>query len=220
MEEENQAPKHTAPRACTKSKLVIALLIASVLLNLGLIVTVVVAYTGDRQIKHVTQAVCRVKPNPSSKLDNSTRDENPIEGTVMLTQKMGDALSVSLDLRGFKAESSPKKHGFHVHQSGDIVTDGCQSAKGHFNPENKKHGNIDDVVRHVGDWGNIVVPASGSITKTFEDKVATLTGEHGVLGRAIVIHQLEDDLGRGGNEGSEKTGNAGKRLACCVIVPQ
>ena len=91
---------------------------------------------------------------------------------------------------------------------------------GHFNPEKKKHGNIDDTERHVGDWGNIIVPANGNITTTFTDSLATLTGKYGVLGRAIVIHQLEDDLGKGGNEGSMKTGNAGKRLACCVIVPE
>ena len=27
----------------------------------------------------------------------------------------------------------------------------------------------------------------------------------------------EDDLGRGGDEGSEATGNAGPRYGCCII---
>ena len=55
-----------------------------------------------------------------------------------------------------------------------------------------------------------------------EDKVITL-GEGGmndVTGRAIVVHAVEDDLGRGVGDaeaGSKKTGNAGARVACGII---
>lgn len=45
----------------------------------------------------------------------------------------------------------------------------------------------------------------------------TLYGEYSVLGRAIVVHAGQDDLGQGGDAESLKTGNAGSRIGCGVI---
>lgn len=58
----------------------------------------------------------------------------------------------------------------------------------------------------------------GQIQTTVKDDVVSLTGDHSIIGRAIVLHDGEDDLGKGGNEGSRKTGNAGSRVACCTIL--
>ena len=44
-----------------------------------------------------------------------------------------------------------------------------------------------------------------------------LSGEHSVVGRAIVVHAGEDDHGQGGHNDSKTTGHAGGRLACGVI---
>lgn len=45
----------------------------------------------------------------------------------------------------------------------------------------------------------------------------TLYGPNTIAGRAIVVHEGEDDLGQGGDEGSMTTGNAGGRLVCGII---
>lgn len=51
----------------------------------------------------------------------------------------------------------------------------------------------------------------------FQDSAITLTGTRSIVGRSLVIHEKEDDLGRGNAADSKKTGNAGGRIACGVI---
>ena len=59
---------------------------------------------------------------------------------------------------------------------------------------------------------------SNNSTVNIVDSVISLNGPLSILGRSIVIHAGEDDLGRGGNVGSMTTGNAGARLGCGVIA--
>ncbi len=49
------------------------------------------------------------------------------------------------------------------------------------------------------------------------DKLVSLTGDHSVIGRSLVVHKDEDDLGLGNHADSKTTGNAGARLACGTI---
>ena len=130
-----------------------------------------------------------------------------IEGFVKLKQKANGPTIIKGILKGLE----PGKHGFHIHEFGDL-SDGCKSAGGHYNPEGVEHGGLSQ--GHVGDLGNIVADQSG--TARFQIKAERVELSD-VVGRAIVIHADEDDLGKGGDEESLKTGNAGDRLACGVI---
>lgn len=121
-------------------------------------------------------------------------------------------VKVTGELKGLK----PGKHGFHVHEFGD-TTNGCTSAGSHYNPTNKTHGGPDDEERHIGDLGNVEADSNGVVKINIEDKVMTLTGENSILGRSMVVHEGEDDLGRGNVKESKTTGNSGGRAGCGVI---
>ena len=87
---------------------------------------------------------------------------------------------------------------------------------GHYNPDSVDHGDINE--GHVGDLGNITADESGMAKFTIEAKRVDLLGDRSVVGRGIVVHAGPDDLGKGGDAESLKTGNAGDRLACGVIT--
>ena len=113
--------------------------------------------------------------------------------------------------------------GVHIHEFGD-TTNGCMSTGPHFNPNGKDHGAPTDENCHAGDLGNVVATADGCVFE-LEDVQIPLAGTNSIIGRACVIHELEDDLGKGdsseiGTQGktSKTTGNAGARLACGVIA--
>ena len=109
-------------------------------------------------------------------------------------------------------------HGFHVHQYGTLDT-GCGGAGGHYNPTGVDHSAWDVTPRHVGDLQQLNVPVGqNTCTLTYDDPFAGLFGDNAILGKAIVIHIGEDDLGSGTCDASKANGCAGARIGCGVIV--
>ncbi|KAI0822215.1 superoxide dismutase [Trametes gibbosa] len=137
-----------------------------------------------------------------------------VSGTVTFTQLYPTApVTVSGEIKNLDPSA---KRGFHIHASGDL-SNGCASAGPHFNPFSRTHGAPTDKNRHAGDLGNIETDSKGVASFLFEDSFISLNGPLSIVGRAVVVHAGTDDLGKGGDEESLKTGNAGARAACGVI---
>jgi len=142
------------------------------------------------------------------------RGDSKVSGTITFEQASESAATtITWDISGHDANA---KRGMHIHTFGDN-TNGCTSAGPHFNPHSKTHGAPSDENRHVGDLGNIDTDSQGNSKGTVTDKFVKLIGPESIIGRTIVVHGGTDDLGKGGNEESLKTGNAGPRPACGVI---
>jgi len=159
--------------------------------------------------KYVVLALCLVCVYAEHKATVTIAGD--AKGQVNFTSTNGGVL-VEGEINGL----TPGKHGFHVHQFGD-VSGGCASTGGHFNPYKKDHGARDAKDRHVGDLGNVLADAHGVAKFSFTDDRITLDGECNIVGRAIVVHAGEDDYGLGGHDDSKTTGHAGGRVGCGII---
>ncbi|KAF9421131.1 hypothetical protein HW555_002843 [Spodoptera exigua] len=141
------------------------------------------------------------------------QSQQSVTGQIEFTES-----AKGLHIQGVIVGLPPGAYGFHVHEFGD-VRPGCNEAGRHFNPEGSTHGGRESKVRHVGDLGNVlfVNRQGASATVDIEDSILTLRGVNNILGRSLVLHQNQDDLGLGGNATSLTTGNSGPRIACGVI---
>ncbi len=136
-----------------------------------------------------------------------------ISGFVVLEEVSAEVTRISYRI----TDLAPGPHGFHIHERADFSR-GCTSAGPHYNPHGQRHGGPNSKERHVGDLGNVVADERGVAFGVIRDSQVKLRGPHSVLGRSIIVHADNDDLGCGGHELSSTTGNAGARLACGEIV--
>lgn len=135
-----------------------------------------------------------------------TEGNEGVTGQVTFTQT-ADGVEIEAHVNGL----SPGKHGFHIHEFGDLSAPDGTSAGGHFNPLGKPHAGPDAEERHVGDLGNIEADESGHAMMMRVDKHVMLSGPLTVISRAVVVHGGEDDLT------SQPSGAAGPRVAIGVI---
>ena len=166
-------------------------------LNTGAAATEVSMNQGDRKGMSYSKLVAIIGP---------VGDSN-VKGSVTFEQQ-ADGVLVTADVGGFEPNT---KHGFHVHEFGDLGSQDATSAGGHFNPSGHDHALPDTDMRHGGDLGNLSADENGHAKLSLVVKNITLgAGKTGILGRAVIIHAKEDD-------GGQPTGNAGDRIAAGVI---
>jgi len=108
----------------------------------------------------------------------------------------------------------PGKHGFHIHDAGDLREPGCLGACSHFHiGPTQTHGDKPGCTgpRHTGDLGNI---SSAQMRYTYY-----LSGvkPEDLFGRSAIVHADEDDLGFGDYPDSHTTGHSGARIACAIF---
>ncbi len=132
----------------------------------------------------------------------------PVYGTVLFEEGYGQVI-VTIRLSKLK----PGKHGLHIHEYGDL-REGCKSACNHYNPGMFSHGGLDDLFSHAGDLGNIIVDRNGNCAMQLTTNKFKIRD---ILGRSLIIHANEDDLGLTGHKDSKTTGNSGERIACEII---
>lgn len=153
-------------------------------------------------------SACAHSKNPSlhkAKVHiQSFNPKDPIEGVVYFEEVSGGLIIKA------KIWNAPKgKHGFHIHEFGDLSQKG-QGAGGHFNPNRAPHGYAvthNFFTAHAGDLGNIEVGEDGrGELELMVPELSLVKGKYAVAGRSIIIHDQEDDF-------SQPTGNAGARIA-------
>jgi Cu-Zn family superoxide dismutase len=147
-------------------------------------------------------------PRASAQLQPTTG--NSTTGSATFTQ-VGDTVRMLANVSGL---NPGQEHALHIHEAGDCSSGDGMSAKGHFNPYGKPHGNPATPERHAGDMPALKADASGNATlDTTLDVMTVKPGPASIVGRGLIVHASPDDYT------TQPTGNAGARLACGVINP-
>jgi Cu-Zn family superoxide dismutase len=171
-------------------------------------------------MKHLTSlaalalvAACQSAPQQTAEPLRATAGLQPTKGNKTFGEATfepaGDKVRVVVFAQGLKPG---QEHGFHIHEAGDCSSGDGMSAKGHFNPAGKPHGNPATGEHHAGDLPALKADKAGRAKLEVTLEGITLTpGPASIIGRGLIIHADPDDYT------TQPTGNSGARIACGVI---
>jgi len=154
-------------------------------------------HKGEGKSMATSKAICVLTATAGNKVSGVITFMKTAEGTL-----------IEAEISGLEPNS---KHGFHIHQYGDISSSDGKSTGGHYNPAGHDHSGPDSEMRHIGDLGNLKANDKGVAKYKRLDKVVKLRGKSGIIGRGITVHAGTDDLK------TQPTGAAGARIAVGVI---
>lgn len=138
-------------------------------------------------------------------------DEDVGEATI----REGNAgIVVDLEIEGLE----PGWKAIHIHGNGTCSDNesGFKASGGHLNPDDRKHGLLNQAGPDAGDFANFHVNSDGTAKVQLLNERASLDGDTGAEilddhGAALVIHENPDD------HKAQPIGGAGARVACGVI---
>jgi Cu-Zn family superoxide dismutase len=158
-------------------------------------------------------AGCQSAPQQAPEELRATAALQPTKGSKafgeVTFEQQGEKVHMLANVQGLKPGA---EHGFHIHEAGDCSAADASSAKGHFNPTGKAHGNPAGADRHAGDLPALKAGKNGRAKlDTVLTGVTLGPGPTSIIGRGVVIHADPDDYT------SQPAGNSGSRIACGVI---
>jgi Cu-Zn family superoxide dismutase len=143
-------------------------------------------------------------PRLMARADVQPLGDNTVRGIVEFQTAAGGDGPMTIHVMLMGLDAGP--HGMHVHAGID-----CAAPGEHLNPQSAPHGpaNAASGARHLGDLGNVTADASGMVEEMLRD--AMLGADSSFIGKALIVHEGQDDLS------TQPGGDSGEPIACGVI---
>ncbi|MDB4176149.1 superoxide dismutase family protein [Flavobacteriaceae bacterium] len=140
-----------------------------------------------------------------------SKGEKKSKAVAYFAQK-GEIVTLDFKTKGL----TPGLHAIHIHEKADCASPDGKSAGGHWNPTFENHGQWgSEKGYHKGDIGNFAVDNNGvgAISMSTDQWcIGCDDPAKNILGKAVIVHQGEDDLT------SQPSGAAGARVSCGGII--